>query len=442
LLKVVEESAKPPDAVALECTIKVAQFVAASDPQQPGKFLSCLAAWVKQDPSHRWSVATWASSYLHPRWALSENSPAPGSKGSLSKEWGDPPHEPPPPLLPFIAGCDAYEWGRLAAFSAAKNSEQNATIAAAVLCQQVAEFLAAVVSPFDAAACIDAAVELMHSDDLFARKTLDLVDGFMERLRGNAERFRLVAQTDLQEYYEERTGSLSYKMGKWMELTLGDPASLARVDALDEQLGQKVRQQIETKTAEARAEASEILDNLAKLAAGKLSPDDCNGLLNRLIGANDSALERDRADAADLVTEGINIQAEKSGIAAILDQPLPTNPTLTYRTLYMTAIRQTSGVIFDVPRATENPRRQVLATFLLRRGLEPVTPTALEVYGRHPQPGRIAESIEQALSDPVATTVEAFHKALFGSSETVRTYLSPGRRIGVPRFLDVDGNQR
>jgi hypothetical protein len=76
-----------------------------------------------------------------------------------------------------------------------------------------------------------------------------------------------------------------------------------------------------------------------------------------------------------------------------------------------------------------------LATLVLRRGLEPVTPTALDLCGGSPQPGRIPESVDGALSDPVATTLEALHSARFGSPEVVRSYLSSGRRIGTPRLM-------
>ena len=44
-------------------------------------------------------------------------------------------------------------------------------------------------------------------------------------------------------------------------------------------------------------------------------------------------------------------------------------------------------------------------------------------------------ALEQALSDPVATTLEALHKALFGLPDVARSYLASGRRIGAPHFL-------
>jgi hypothetical protein len=422
----VEKTADKAGGVARNLTIEVARLASVTP---PAGFMTALSSWVQEDPASRASVAQWASSCG--RWE-----PQPSLKSSAAGDEGEAPGR----LLPFIAGCDAYEWGLLGAFS--KKNEAGAATAAAVLCQQAAEYLAAVPAPFEAARCIDAVYALLQSDKdvddsvkaIFAARTHELVDGFVKRLRSHAGELRLVARTDLQRHFEEVAGSLSYKAGTWLGLAWRDPSFVARFDAIDAQLGEKLRQLDRRKLEEACAEGTELLENIGALAAEKLSAQQRNELLNRLIGSNDRSLDRDETDSADLTTQVVELGSKKWGLP--LDLPVADNrPEFTYRSLFRNAIRQVSGIEFDVPRATAAPRRRALATLLLRRGLDPATPTALELYGRAPQPGRIPESIEQAITDPIATTLEALHKSLFGFPDAARTYLLYGRRTGAPCFL-------
>ena len=299
--------------------------------------MSELSTWVGKEPTGRAGAAQWASSCG--RWSTQPGGRAAGAA--------------PASLVPFIAGCDAYEWGLLGAFSRA--SGEGARTAAAVLCQQVAEFLATVVSPLQAAWCIAAVDALVEPDEkdkdpkeagdpkpVFSPVTRELIDGFVKRLRGHADELRLVARTDLQRYYEEFIGRQSYKVGTWLALAGRDPAYLARFDSIDAELGEKLRVQDRSKLAEARAEGAELLD-AAALANGSLSADQRDEILNRLLGANESSLDRDQADVTDLNGEAIDRMAKKWGLP--LDLPVsPGQPNLTYRALVTNAIRQAFGI--------------------------------------------------------------------------------------------------
>ena len=424
LVKLVNKTATEADDGALAQTINIARLASLTD---PAKFMSALSAWVGEDPAGRAGAAQWASSCG--RWSPPRGGPSGPPAGAASA-----------PLRPFIAGCDAYEWGLLGAFS--RTSGEGARTAAAVLCQQVAEFLATVVSPLQAACCIGAVDALVepepkgseNSKPVFSPMTRDLIDGFVKRLRGHAEELRLVAKTDLQRYYEEFAGLQSYKVGTWLALAWRDPAYLARFDSVDAELGEKLRLQDRTKLAEARTEGTELLENIAALANGILSADRRTEILNRLLGSNESSLDRDQTDATDLINEGIDRGAKKWGLP--LDLPVSPGESIpTYRALFTNVIRQAFGIQYDVPRATVTPRRRVFASLFWRRGLDPVTPFALEILGRSPQPGRLPESIEQVVTEPAQTTLEALHKAMFGIPETARGYLISGRRVGAPCFL-------
>jgi hypothetical protein len=452
----VEQTAREADAGARNDTIKLAQLVAKSDIRQPSEFLADLTAWVREDDARRWSAAVWGATCLYGRWAAElsamalPNDPKAGTVATLPSyrsgdpvpaEWGAAPTEPPPLLLPVIAGCDAYEWGRLAAFS--RTSDENAKSAGAVLCQQAAEFLATIVSPFEAAACIDAIVALLDAKtNLFASRTIEVVEGFVKRLRCDAEAARIVAQTDLQQHLEGFAGAMSYKVGAWSVRQWRDPSMLAQLDAAAPMAGERLRQEDRSKLAEARLTGATLLESVAAVAAGALSPDERINQLGELIAANEGALDRDRMDSEDRVNEAFNESWERLGLPGdLLDSPVGDG-RLTPRSLLTNAIRRTFRTLYDVPRATENPRRKVVATLFFRRGLDSFTPTALKETGRAPQPGRIPVSIEQALSEPMATTVEALHKAHFGSPEVAQRYLTSIRRIGSPRLVPPPSQPR
>ena len=83
------------------------------------------------------------------------------------------------------------------------------------------------------------------------------------------------------------------------------------------------------------------------------------------------------------------------------------------------------------------PRRRVFASLFWRRGLDPITPAALDIMGRPPLPGRLPKSIDQAVTEPAQRTLEAIHKAMFGIPENAHEYLMSGRRIGAPGFLEA-----
>jgi hypothetical protein len=194
-----------------------------------------------------------------------------------------------------------------------------------------------------------------------------------------------------------------------------------------------VRQQFAAKLAEARTDGTQLLETCAKLAAGTLSPQDRLAFLDQLIAANGSALERDQKDEVEDRKAAVEIMAQKSGLP--LNMPVPGMGS-TMGPLVHAALAETFGRVFDVGRAIGNPRKDVLASLLFNRGLFPFTPNALDLWKRPPQPGQIPETIEQALFQPVAKTLEGFYAARFNArlDSTILSYLASNRRVGSPRF--------
>jgi hypothetical protein len=441
----IRATASEPDAEALTQTVKIAKLIAGRDINRPAEFLADLAAWVREDSGQRWSAALWAFSCVYGRWTAeapkdgSVTKPPPYRAGDpMPPTWGAAPATPPPALMPFIAGCDAYEWGLLAAFS--RTSDDHATSAAALLCQQVAEFLVTAISPFEAAAAIDAVLALTdRRDACFAPRTLDLVDGFLQRLRGRAETLRLAARTDLQQQLESFARALSHKMESWSALPSRTPSQLASLDSIDTEVGDKLRQLDRARLTAARLEGRQILEAAAGVATGALSRQERSAWPAKLKAANESASERDEADDVEVFGDALNAylaRMEKSVpgyVATFFDRPVGDNQ-LTGRALVQNAFRQTLGLVYNVARASKKARREVSATLFFLRGIEPVTLTALELLRRQPQPDRLPESVEQALSSPVATTLEAFHATRWRPPEIARNYLAAGRRIAAPRF--------
>jgi hypothetical protein len=449
LLEIVKQSEGSEDEVALEYTLRLARMVASVGIECPAEF---MAEWAKDDPQFRLSAMEWTSSCVYGRWAVEAPKPSSAEKlpshplvKFLPNTAGGTAKRRPPQLQPYIAGCDAYEWGLLAALS--KKTDASAALAAGVICQQLAEFLVTVLSPLEALFCVDAANALINPQ-LFAPRTVDLVQSFIRRLLARAETLRLAAQTDLQTYCEEFAAGISYKVGVWLALPMRDPMYLAKLDAIDAELGKQARQLIAHKFSEARSDGERLLSACGALVQQGLSPQDRVTFLNNLLASNNDAVDRDQKDEETINSAAVDIMINKVYPPAMANMPLgnvsgpfaqlagnlglPVQPTPI--SLAKSIMAQVYGRIFDLARAEANPRRRVLATLFILRGINPVTPTALSVWNRQPEPGRVPEALDEALWDPAANTVEAFHWERFKSQESTCGFLTAGRRVGTPCF--------
>jgi hypothetical protein len=465
LLAVEAAAMGPPDALAVRYAIELAELVANAGIKHPTSFVSKLGQWAHGEQA-RQSAAAWAQKCLHERWAheaakeagdaasaasLTNVFPENGGRGPAGARPAN--NDEPAPgsvLVPFVAGCDAYEWGLLAELS--RKTDEGASSAAAVICQQLAEFVTAIPSPGRAARAIEAADLLVSREGLFAPRTIDLLDGFLRQLRSYGKTLRLTARTDLQRHFEECAAKLSYKVAVWMALPMKDPKLVTRFDGIAPEIGEASRRLDADKLYEARAEAAELLALFADLSTGKRAPEWRRGKLTDLLATNNAALDRDEKDEVRLTEDaserawarmGISSNTPADALREAIERfagrvGLPVVPSSVTQAKegFKVALMRTYRRVYDVGRTTGGPSRQLIATLLLIRGCHPVTPAALDFWHREPQPGRVPETIDEAIFAPVQKTLEAFHAERFKADyATVAAHLSWRRRIGAPFFM-------
>ncbi|UVT16040.1 MAG: hypothetical protein H8K04_00275 [Nitrospira sp.] len=413
MFEYVKRTAQAPHFRALEYTIQLVQFVVQIENKGPDEFLNLVTEWAKEEPA-RALVLPWAKRIVLNRWnheaahKLGKAVPREAvTQPSASSEIGLK-------VFPCIAGCDAYEWGMLAAGS--HRNEAAAVVTSGVICQQLAEFLVTEVSPLESASCIDSAIQLIRTDGIFSSLTLEKVDGFLRRLKGLSLSLRLLAQSDLQGYFEDFVAKFSYPVNAWLRLTTKAGANPFQVN-LEAQ-----RQIVNNKVASAHDIGKRILVDCAAVSLGTLSVPGRNALLDQLNKLNESGLQRDHQD---------NMNLQKEIFRNLVGIPLDP-ATQAQMDQYVT---QAWLRVYEDARLVELPRRKLLGTLLCHRGMLPVTTTALELHGRNPQPDRTPETLDEAIWEPVAKTVEAFHVGTFGEpSEAIAPYLRQIRRRAVPRF--------
>jgi hypothetical protein len=423
LLERIGSHAQPPDERAVEFTETLARLVAASGAERPAEFMKSVEQWAGKDKTRGEAIA-WASTAVMVRWA--QEAPE-GTDGKRRTSRASPETVSPATLLwPVVAGCDAFEWGIMAAQS--HTSDAAATAAARAICQQLAEFIVTVPSPLLVARCVEAAITLLQTKGLFAAGTLERVESFMRRLDARAKTMRLESITDLEGYFEDFLGRISYPVGAWLHLKPRDAQRFAEIDLT---IADEVRQRVENKRREARDVGAWLLELCAALDAGTLPPAERRQALGRIEAANVSGFERDRED------EKAAFKAQFGRLAGpIADMVRDADVGADVDA----AVEQASGGIYGVGKDILLPRRRVASALLLSRGTMPVTPTSLELLGREPRPGRMPESIEDALWEPTAKTLEALHAGRFGPpAEGAHAYLAQVRRIAAPYFGPATG---
>lgn len=413
-------SARERDDAALSHTLALARFVRDAGIGRPHEFLQQVASWAGSDASRSPALA-WAARCVESRWSKEAPAGTPARAGVPIRT------KDAPGFFPVVAGCDAYEWGLAAAMS--RTSEKAAWASASAVCQQLAEFLVTVLSPSAAADCADAASALVK--DLFAPAAQERMAGFLARLPARAAGLRLAARTDVPTHVERYLAAFLASVALWLRL---EPQSVRRIAEIDPEHAEKMLARVGVKRRTARAEASKALDFLARLDG--VSGAERKKMLAWVEEANDAVHAADVEDLGETVE--IAEEAAHKQVEAQIAQA--------------TAIAGVSGAALGLyPRrggismkegfeqhywASNQPgidRRKWTATLVLGRGLGPVTPTMLELMERKPDLDRTPETVEEALAEPVARTMEALHASRFGEpSAAVGKYLTSIRRIATP----------
>ncbi len=412
----------------LDHTIELSGLIAEAGPEHADKFLSAAEQWAKDDQQKALGLA-WANSCVETRW-LQKNA------GKMQTGPKAKTKESQSSFFPVIAGCDALEWGLLAALS--RTNEYGAIAAANAVCQQLAEFLVSVVSPFEAARCIDASLSLVKANNLFSPMTLEHARAFLRRLHNRAEHLRLVAgQNDLLSYLQGFLAGVSSAVA-FAQRAVG----LERVPGIEEDL-----QRIEIKRRKAQTEASRILSflmNLDRTDAGQRM-----NFLRELITRNKEFQEEDCKDFENLMANLKVPSAAKSMIPVVV-QGLNEK----FSGLFQSSGLDVNQLIALVSQQVDNARaegssesesyywsahkgpletRQFIVKLMLSRGNMPVTICALEERQREPKSDLAVYTPEEALRDPVARTVENFHAKRMGAPEGLSAqYFMSIRRMSVP----------
>jgi hypothetical protein len=400
---------------AVEATLALVRAIADLHPHQPAAFLERTAPVA--------GAASWTAFCVRERW-LRETSTTDAQALALASQRAAT-AAGQPTLFPVIAGCDALEWGALAAMSRA--APGTAVPAAAVFVQQFAEWFAATFDPTDRIRGVDAGLALLASG-AFSETTVERVETFLRRLRTQGDNARHALRHDFPQYVETVLGAVSTAVANDLRALQQrrererrtqqsgmDEATLRSLGMSREEVEADARVRFEA----ARARAALLVSAIELILAGRMMPD--LGQLWRSIS------ETEQKELGERMQKMTDRQQR------MVNNKLAEQGLMSFDVFRMWGIMQgkTNETVKLVDAMELQPRRTALL-MLLCRGLEPVTPSALVYLKREPTPQRVPETLQEALNEPAARQLEVLHAERFKPAPAAADYLRNIRRMSFP----------
>jgi hypothetical protein len=324
-----------------------------------------------------------------------------------------------------------------------------------LISQQIAEFLASVLSPFRAARSIDAIREIVGAANFLPPATSAALRPFVGRIFARGEALRNAGISDLQGHLEEFIARFSYEAAVWLTLSMKDRATIARYDSVDASLGQALRERIRDKLARAQSFGARLLERCAQVEAQSLTGSEIDRFVEELTSDNAQVVEEDEQEEKAFTVAAVDKLAANLGLPTIGDSwnpgkdmqdflgklglPVQKSAFQEAREALATAVKITYGRMYDVQRSY-NPRRRMLAQLFFGRGRYSITKPAFDlVKDGKVKDGAVPESVEEALQNPTSHTIESFlwlerlHGRPVGDVQSWRRCGAPYFQAGAPK---------
>jgi hypothetical protein len=433
----------PRERGALEPTIALIRSVADCHPHAPDEFLARA--------KHKPIEASWAADIVLTRWLAEVELPHETASRARAHAMRIKAAAPEKRLMPVIAGCDALEWGALAAMA----SNGIVLPVAGVIAQQLAEFLAGTLHPNDRADSAADVLEMLVHERVFGEDVFEHLEGFLLGIDALAREQAYLVKHDVRTYLQELFFSLSNACARLLEDEHGPNAQIPPEQRQQlSEIGFPLERitGLRTTTFEQAHTVCATLGEAFRIIAANEPRAPLTAALKAIIEIDDAQLRAAAQLELDIQLAALNHQAVGAvqGARPTLSHVMPMMDGVGQWAMEM-ALQQHMGtaqqsadqitkrantVLENTQIALLVPKR-VNATLVFARGNAPITPCALDMLGRTPAIGRIPATVQEAITEPASRTLEAMHGGRFSApSPEGLAYMTKIRVISVPTYLE------